>query len=74
MSNEEFVRRAYEIAEVKDIPGWIACFHPDGVFVDESVGVTYRGPDEVAKPVILGQLGVLGNLGAVLEQPAVQNV
>jgi ketosteroid isomerase-like protein len=41
MSNEEFVRRAYEIAEVRDIPGWIACFNADGVFVDESVGVTY---------------------------------
>src|SRR4051794_3200735 len=51
MSNEAFVRRAYELAEVKDIPGWIACFNPDGVFVDESVGVTYAGPDEVAKPV-----------------------
>ena len=37
MSNEDFVRRAYEIAEVKDIPAWIACFNPDGVFVDESV-------------------------------------
>ena len=152
MNNEKFVRRAYEIAEVKDIPGWIACFNADGMFVDESVGVTYRGPDEVAKPVqnyggafsdmhrelydvyvtgdvvivelalqgthdgplwlpqgtlpptgnrmdapccdvfrlkdgriqlfdcypsgtaILGQLGVLGNLGAVLEQPTVQNV
>jgi hypothetical protein len=43
MSNEEFVRRAYEMAEVKDIPGWIACFNADGVFVDESVGVTYTG-------------------------------
>jgi ketosteroid isomerase-like protein len=51
MRNEEFVRRAYERAGVKDIPGWIACFNPDGVFVDESVGVTYTGPDEVAKPV-----------------------
>jgi ketosteroid isomerase-like protein len=51
MSNEEFVRRAYEIAEVKDIPGWIGCFNPDGVFVDESVGITYTGPDEVGKPV-----------------------
>ena len=51
MSNEEFVRRAYEMAEVKDISGWIACFNADGVFVDESVGVTYTGPDEVAKPV-----------------------
>ena len=51
MTNEEFVRRAYAVAEVKDIAGWIACFNPDGVFVDESVGVTYRGPDEVATPV-----------------------
>lgn len=51
MTNEEFVRRAYEIAEVKDIPGWIDCFNPDGVFVDESVGVAYNGHDEVAFPV-----------------------
>jgi ketosteroid isomerase-like protein len=49
-SNEEFVRNAYAIAEVKDIQGWIDCFVPDGVFVDNSVAVTYRGPD-VSKPV-----------------------
>ena len=51
MNNEEFVRRAYEVAEAKDIAAWIDCFNPDGVFVDESVGVTYSGPSEVAKPV-----------------------
>ena len=51
MTNEEFVRQAYAIAEAKDIAGWIACFNADGVFVDESVAVTYRGPSEVAKPV-----------------------
>ena len=51
MTNEEFVRQAYAIAEVKDLPGWAACFNPDGVFVDESVGVTYRGPGEVGIPV-----------------------
>ena len=49
-SNEEFVRNAYAIAEVKDIQGWIDCFVPDGVFVDNSIAVTYRGPD-VSKPV-----------------------
>jgi ketosteroid isomerase-like protein len=49
--NEEFVRRAYQIAEGKDIPRWIDCFTPDGVFVDMSVQATYRGPEEVAKPV-----------------------
>jgi ketosteroid isomerase-like protein len=52
MTNEAFVRYAYAIAEVKDVPSWIACFNPDGVFVDESVGVTYRGPSEVGKPVV----------------------
>lgn len=51
MTNEEFVRQAYALAEAKDLPGWVACFNPDGVFVDESVGVTYRGPSEVGKPV-----------------------
>jgi ketosteroid isomerase-like protein len=51
MTNEEFVRNAYALAEAKDIPGWIDCFNPDGVFVDNSVGVNYTGPAEVAKPV-----------------------
>jgi SnoaL-like domain len=51
MTNEDFVRRTYDVAEVKDIPGWIACFNPDGVFIDNSVGITYRAPDEVAIPV-----------------------
>jgi ketosteroid isomerase-like protein len=50
-SNEEFVRSAYAIAEARDIEGWIDCFTPDGVFVDNSIAVTYRGPSEVAKPV-----------------------
>lgn len=49
-SNEEFVRTAYAIAEAKDIQGWIDCFVPDGVFVDNSIDVAYRGPD-VSKPV-----------------------
>jgi hypothetical protein len=33
MTNEEFVRQAYAVAEVKDIAAWVACFNPDGVFV-----------------------------------------
>ena len=49
MTNEEFVRQAYAKAEVKDIAAWVACFNPDGVFVDESAGVTYRGPSEVGR-------------------------
>jgi hypothetical protein len=51
MNNEEFVRQAYAFAEVKDIEGWKGAFNPNGVFVDESVGVTYPAPNDVAKPV-----------------------
>jgi ketosteroid isomerase-like protein len=51
MTNEEFVRQAYAIAEVKDLPAWVECFNPDGVFVDFSVEVTYSGPNEVGFPV-----------------------
>jgi ketosteroid isomerase-like protein len=50
MTNEEFVRRTYAFAQVEDIAAWVACFNPDGVSVDESVAVTYRGPSEVGKP------------------------
>jgi ketosteroid isomerase-like protein len=51
MTHEEFVRHAYDVAEVRDIPGWIACFNPDAAFTDNSVGITYHAPDEVAIPV-----------------------
>ncbi len=51
MTSEQFVRQAYAIAEAKDIAAWVACFNPEGVFVDQSVGVVYRGPSEVARPV-----------------------
>jgi len=50
-NNEKIVRAAYRIAENQDISGWIASFTEDGTFTDQSVGVTYRGGDEVGKPV-----------------------
>ena len=53
MNNEQIIRRAYELAEKKDIKGWVECFTPDGVFIDNSAGVTYRGPDG---PTGLGKL------------------
>jgi hypothetical protein len=68
MTNEEFVRHAYGVAGVKDIPSWVAGFNPDGVFVDESVGVTYRGPDEVAKPVENLRDGFLGHAPRALRR------
>jgi steroid delta-isomerase-like uncharacterized protein len=48
---EQVVRNAYEVAEKKDIDGWISLFTDDGVFIDESIGVTYKGPDELGKTV-----------------------
>ena len=49
-ANEAFIRTAYEIAEKQDVPGWVKCFNEDGVFTDESIGVTYRGA-ELGRPV-----------------------
>ena len=41
--NVAAVRNAYAVAERKDLEGWINLFTPDGVFVDNSMGATYRG-------------------------------
>jgi ketosteroid isomerase-like protein len=51
MSNEEVIRNAYHLAEIKDISGWAASFTEDGTFTDESIGVTYRGSTELGRPV-----------------------
>jgi ketosteroid isomerase-like protein len=40
-----FIKEAYAIAERLDFDGWKALFTNDGVFVDESVKVTYKGTD-----------------------------
>jgi ketosteroid isomerase-like protein len=37
------VRNAYAVAERMDLEGWIDLFAPDGVFTDNSVGITYSG-------------------------------
>jgi ketosteroid isomerase-like protein len=53
LDNEQIVRNAYQVAEVKDIAGWVGAFTDDGTFTDESIGVTYRGggDDGLAWPV-----------------------
>jgi ketosteroid isomerase-like protein len=51
MDNAEIIRRAYQVAEDKDLAGWVAAFTEDGTFTDESIGVTYRGPEELPKTV-----------------------
>jgi ketosteroid isomerase-like protein len=45
--NEAIVRKAYQIAEDYDLAGWIAAFTDDGTFTDESIGVVFRGPEEL---------------------------
>jgi ketosteroid isomerase-like protein len=47
LDNEQIIRRAYKIAEDKDMAGWAAAFTEDGTFTDESIGVTWTGPDEL---------------------------
>jgi ketosteroid isomerase-like protein len=50
-ANEAAVRKAYQVAEDKDIAGWVNCFTEDGTFTDESIRVTYRGPQELGRTV-----------------------
>src|SRR5216684_8724559 len=50
-ANEAAIRKAYHVAEKKDITGWVNCFTEDGTFTDESIGVTYRGPKELGRTV-----------------------
>ena len=45
VENEKAVRELYELAEKKDIAGFVAAFTEDGTFTDKSINVTYRGPD-----------------------------
>ena len=45
MNNEQIVRKAYQVAEKVDIKGWVESFTSDGTFTDNSIGVTYRGPE-----------------------------
>ena len=49
-ANEAAVRDAYQVAERKDLAGWVNCFTEDGTFTDESIGVTYRGK-QLSQPV-----------------------
>jgi hypothetical protein len=48
--NEAAIRKAYQVAEGKDIAAWVNCFTAGGTFTDESIGVTYRG-DEFGRTV-----------------------
>jgi steroid delta-isomerase-like uncharacterized protein len=50
-NNKEIIRRAYKIAEDRDVPAWIAAFTEDGVFTDQSIEVEYRGPTELGKTI-----------------------
>jgi hypothetical protein len=50
-ANEAAIRKAYQVAEDKDIAGWVNCFTKGGTFTDESIGVTYRGPKGLGRTV-----------------------
>ena len=53
-ANEAAIRKAYQVAENKDITGWVNCFTEDGTFTDEYTVVvelalqgTHKGPLEL---------------------------
>ena len=52
LDSEQIVRKAYQIAEDKDLDGWVAAFTDDGTFTDNSIGVVYRGPDGLPVQVV----------------------
>jgi steroid delta-isomerase-like uncharacterized protein len=51
VDNEQIIRQAYQAAEDKDLDGWVSAFTEDGTFTDESIPLTYRGPEELGKTV-----------------------
>lgn len=52
-ANEKLIRYLYHVAESQheDLKAFVSCFAEDGEFVDMSSGMTFRGPDELWKPV-----------------------
>jgi hypothetical protein len=59
VDNELVVRKAYQIAEDKDLEGWVAAFT-----ADDKIKRFDCYPEG---SVILTQLGVIDNLGSALE-------
>jgi predicted ester cyclase len=51
IDNEQIIRNAYQMAEDQDLASWVNAFTEDGQFLDASIGVTYRGPDELGTTV-----------------------
>jgi ketosteroid isomerase-like protein len=45
LENENAVRKLYQLAEEKDIAGFVGAFTEDGTFTDKSINVTYRGSE-----------------------------
>jgi ketosteroid isomerase-like protein len=69
-ANEAAVRKAYQVAENKDITAWVNCFTADGTFTDESIGVTYRGPKELGRTdTVVVELALQGTHKGPLELP-----
>ena len=49
--NEKIIRAAYQVAEERDVAGWVAAFTEDGTFTDMSTPLTHRGAEELGKTV-----------------------
>lgn len=51
VDHERFIREAYALAERMDLKGWTSCFIDGGIFVDNSIGVTYSIREDLDYPV-----------------------
>jgi ketosteroid isomerase-like protein len=58
--NVAVVRDVYAVAERVDLEGWMNAFTPDGVFTDNSVGISYRG--EELKEVVRNYATAFSNM------------
>jgi ketosteroid isomerase-like protein len=58
--NVAVVRDVYAVAERVDLEGWMNAFTPDGVFTDNSVGISYRG--EELKEVVRNYAKAFSNM------------
>jgi ketosteroid isomerase-like protein len=54
-NNEQAIRHLYHVADAKyeDLKAFVACFTEDGEFVDMASGTSFRGPNELWKPVVM---------------------
>lgn len=66
------MRNAYRVAEMKDVPVWVACFTEDRVFTDESKNTTFKGEERLGEIVVVFATAfpdIRASGGAIVQPP-----